>query len=498
VSSEDSRKTSLLLKSLQNDEIFHQIILVSAIILAITLILHDWPIASIASLTLFGLTLVVLVIRSPAFFLNYFYYYFASIANLVGVLVCEFGGIALSELGDLKSHFVGSLPAIVFAWWLFFIILEWASHGRLRNKPKHFASFRENGCIVASMEKSVEKIINIIISWWLETGIRWAELAIPLSYLAVYSVVFVHVFPYPAFLLNLDRFQYANIHPLGIGASAMTIASYLLPLLLVQIYRGKKRKLCLIGIIISMIVYLWIGNKFGIFLNLVIYICLVVGIAGNEQLGTSNMRRFVLVAIGIFAVVSISAVVIQTVFLSPDSDSLTYIENRVSQQGQLWWNVFREQGDESPHVDELSHEVEVWFSNKSDKELNYDYGVYKMMKISAPTKVVASKIESGSRYTEAGFASAYYYGGYFGIAAFSVVMALVSSLCVRLLLKVVTEYRVVEAIILCRFYGILRTSLSMFTFNDLFSVESLFSLMVLIIVLLCWRRAGVRHVEAQM
>jgi hypothetical protein len=497
VSSEEVIIESHLSKSLHDDRTFFRFILVAIVILALTLIFHDVPIASIVSLVLFALTLFLLFYRNPAFFLTYFYYYFASVANLVGVLVCEFCGISLGELGNLQSYFVGSLPAIAFAWWLFFIILERTSHGRLRNQPKHFSNDSENEGKESSGVRHGKGILCSLTIWWLETGIRWAELAIPLFYLAVYLVVFLYVLPYPAFLLNVDRFQYEDIRPLGIGTSVMNIASYCLPLLLFQSYRGERRGLCLTGIVISLAVYLWTGNKFGVFLNLIIDICLVASIVSKEQLDPKRLRNTVLGVLGALALASITAVVIQTVFLNPSSKSTDYFEDRVSQQGQLWWNIFRKQENEAPHVDELSHEVEVWFSNKSDDELSYDYGIYKMMKLSAPSDIIDKKIESGSRYTEAGFASAYYYGGYFGIAIFAIVMALLSSLCVRLLLSSVKEYRVVEAIILCRFYSILRTSLSMFTFNALFSLKSFISLAVLLLVLLCWKRAGMEHVEVQ-
>ena len=110
-----------------------------------------------------------------------------------------------------------------------------------------------------------------------------------------------------------------------------------------------------------------------------------------------------------------------------------------------------------------------------------NHGIYKIMYYCAPSTVVDNKLLGGSRYSEAGFAAAYYYLGSIGAIIFSVVMGVIIGTLQNRLIKDIVNERYFRAMLLLRLYLSAQTGLSMFLFMNFGDIISIFSYLILII-----------------
>lgn len=427
------------------------------------------PIFSFICLVLTLTYFIRLAVRSFSFFLKYIYFYFAAISNIVGVAICEYFHVSLVELGIAVSSFVGSLPIICCGWSIFFAVTYYLDS----------LDFNINNVSMGDIEKQTYSNIDKIQALIIDRIIPWA-------YLIGYGIIFIKVFPQPAFLLHLDRFMYEQNFPLGNLTTIMTVLGYFKPILFVMIYKNRNRTLSIIGLSVSLLVYLWVGHKFGIFMSFVMLACMVLAIYYQKHKDSISIKRYIWIPFSLgIAILAVSSIM----GANADQNTNNYLLTRTAQQGQMWWRVYDLVKSTNTHPSEFSDELNIWFSGKDDDELqSYNYGIYHMMRYAAGDSLTEQKILTGSRYTEAGFASAYYYFGFFGAAIFALSMGMVISICIKWLVVSMDNLWVIETIILFRLLSILQTTLSMFTFNSLFSEDTIASIVVLIICLFVRRK----------
>ena len=156
---------------------------------------------------------------------------------------------------------------------------------------------------------------------------------------------------------------------------------------------------------------------------------------------------------------------------------------RLSQQGQLWWRTYDLCSVDGTHISELTDEIDGIIRGSTNIAVNVGakYGIYKIMYYAAPDSVVHDKLESGSRYTEAGFATAYYYAGVVGVLVFAVIMGIIISLITNALLKSLCNGKLINVVLWARLLSVSMTVLSMHTFVVLFDAESIVSYAYLIL-----------------
>lgn len=431
------------------------------LLLGMVCILEPSKAASAVSLVVFLGGLGAALIKNPNIIPRGLAIMFALVANIIGVAVVEFQNVYLGEL-RCYSYFAGSLPLIELAWWTFFTVFCLLSNKVLSKGVLGTRLFEKDE--VGNRVKRTLNLVNVAIA-------------------IVYAAMFVHVFNHPSFLLGFDRFQY-SIYLTGVWGKLNSVMIYTYPLICLCIIWASKR----IGAVTLSIVLLylvWTGNKFGPFLTLASvflfawYPLLIVRlkrIKPARMLGCSvaAMAAIVLLAVGQYSL---------TNGFENAEQSTTYLSQRAAQQGQLWWKTYDlcKNGTVSESIES---EIPVWLSGKDDSELNYDYGIYKIMRLTTPADLFAAKIDSGSRYSEAGHAAAYLYGGPLGLIAFDVVMGALIAVVVSTLIRSLANAWIIETLVLFRLLQILMTSLSMFTFNNLFSPASICTYAVLLISLM--------------
>lgn len=393
----------------------------------------------------------------PVFYVKYLAFVFPAIAAIIGVSVIESSHTYLKELRD-TSGFAGSLPLIVLSYSILLLVM-------FLYDLRH--------------DKNSNLLKNNKIQDYHEEYPRYMILLTYLT-LAIYAVFWARVITRPAFLLGLNRFAYSRTSSLNMSG-IWGILNGQLPLLLffplMSILKGYK-KVGIAAILVYCLYSLWVGNKFGSFFT-VLCVFLIIIYPRLSQASIKRVQKYARIAIIALAIIIILSMVIQSHL---DVDSSDYLLFRTSGQGQLWWAVYKKT-DGLMHAEEIGDEIKGLFSGKNSIASNVgsNYGIYKMMYYCAPASVVNGKLAGGSRYTEAGFAAAYYYMGFTGCVLFATIMALLVSSILTELIKMIRAGRYFRALLLLRLFLISRTSLSMFLFNSFFDWISISSYVILII-----------------
>ena len=97
------------------------------------------------------------------------------------------------------------------------------------------------------------------------------------------------------------------------------------------------------------------------------------------------------------------------------ADVITYFTNRLTGgQSDLWWGCFDLDKNNGWRITELWDEISVIFKQPKNS-LDYNFGIYKMMRFTAPSNVVDYYLKHGSRFTASTQASLFYYFKYTGL-----------------------------------------------------------------------------------
>ncbi len=317
--------------------------------------------------------------------------------------------------------------------------------------------------------------------------------------------LFLLVCKNPSFLLKVDRFRYKENYLPAIVSKFQKIYVYFVPFLLLPIIVGKEKinfkwllKVCLT--LFPFLLYgFWTGNKFGIYLNVIILLLspLIVvmmkeKIQFNEKenlLISSNQekkaRRKICRMLPIICILFL--IVLVPYYLFRGSNVKNSLLSRTAQQGQLWWATFGIEENSSYHLDELSDEINPLLESFLGEPITKSYGIYKIMNLTTPAAKVSAKLSTGSRYSAQGIEIAFYYFKYSGLILHAVLRGLIEAVLVCLLVKYVFSYRLVEICIIGRLILIKH---SIFTQGDLymlFSKTTILSIILLVILEILFR-----------
>jgi len=386
----------------------------------------------------------------PSFYIGFLAVAFAVAANIAGCAMCELMPQYLPEL-VCDSYFVGSLPLLAFSRiFMMALLVVYETHGlkserEMGDDSPQVRSRRDGDRILL--------VINALIA------------LISLS-------LFMKVVRYPSFVLGWDRFRYAKEGIIsGVWSKAVSWMGFFIIIPLASLSRrGPIRAFSVVAIASYLLYYFWTGSKFGAFFGVV---CLVL-MASYSFLASRANRRPMLLASALLA--SMVLLVGFSVFakgLISGSDPLESLVQRGSQQGQLWWATYAVV-DGTSHPQEFQAELDALDADASISEnVGANYGIYKIMYLTAPKTTIDNKLSSGSRYTEGGYPAAYYYFGAWGVIGFSVVMALLMGTIDGFLIKCVRRGWWIEAVLLVRIHGFAYGALSMFTFQNFFTRTSI-------------------------
>ncbi len=412
--------------------------------------------SSIVALGVFVGYMMLIFFRQPSFYLKYLPFLFAPATNIIGCAICEFSTFKLYEL-EATSGFEGSLPLLAFSRWLFVAILfALDCHLGVQTKMR---PYRADG-------RSL-----------LKEKIRFAA---ETATFALVALLFLHVIARPSFLEGLDRFEYNASYMTGIWSMLDAAVIYLVAFPVLAIRRNQRRALGIATIALLCLHLFWTGEKFGGFFAIA---CIFACAFYDRALSLSFRKTVITGAIMIFVSVAlVGTALVANSFINKDNSANYYLPQRIAQQGQLWWKTFSQTHGQA-HPEEFCSELKAIIDRKSSTKNNIgsDNGIYRIMYYTAPKSKVDRKLESGSRYTEAGYAVMYYYFGALGPVIYSCCMAALVFLIQNALVRALWTMDPLKMVIFPYFSYACRTGINMFVFHRFTSIAAILSYLYLTI-----------------
>lgn len=435
----------------------------SLIIMVFCMFFHEIPSISIVSLFSYMMLLYFFFKKNPTIIFKQLWYFFIGSAAILGCLILEFSDAYLTEI-DKIAYFSGATTFIVFSYSLLLISIDYFDY--LMGKK---------------LEKSSKKMVYFPFKdYFLWNKKSNSILLIVGSLMGLIMVVylFASVANNPSFSLGLDRFEYSeSTEGGGIYGAINRISQYfLIPCIVLAVYKNSKIGVAAIVLFCAHLV--WTGNKFTAIFMVLWWITAIYSQKYKDNFSFLKKRLFM---IGILIVCMVVFAVIYALYIN-DKDIDEYMAPRFAQQGQLWWYSFNHA--DPPNIMEFSDEIKG--VSKGDSPLRENvgskHGIYKMMYFAAPTTKVNNKLSSGSRYTEAGFATAYYYFGIIGCILLAVIGGALASLFINLFLYYVRYNQYVRAFIMLRMIDHLTTGLLLFDFARFFNYTAIASYFILFLL----------------
>lgn len=386
---------------------------------------------------------VAIVYEKPTFLIKYPFALFAVSGSMAGVCSIEF--LPSFYLGELRryTYFAGALPLLALGWWVYLAVLYLS------------ISLDKDDCCY-KMHFSTK-------------ALKWLPY-LTFGVLAICLVLFFSVLPHPSFLYGMDRFEYSSQYLSGPLRTISNCMAFLIVIPIFSIREGHKRSgICAVAIYFLFL--FWTGSKFGEFYNVVCLFFLVY-FDTLKTLGVAILRKICLIVV---------AMLLVAVFFAGFAYGLTstvsmdqFFSARTAQQGQLWWSIY-DSTAETTHIDEfVKNELPALTESKAISDcVGSRNGIYLAMYLSAPTSVIDVKLAGGSRYSEAGFACAYYYFGAPGVVLFAVFCALLIVAFTNGFLNTLRYGEFLGSLIQARFIFNARVALSMFLFSQFLTALSL-------------------------
>ena len=404
-------------------------------------------ISSYVSIGIFITYILGVVLKSPRVVLKYLYFFFMMVANVLGCFICEFGNIFLIEI-ESYTHYVGALPTLVLAQLVFFICIY--------EEDKK----RGNRAFIINCRSIINERTLFVLNCFV---------------FILYGFLFIHILPYSALSMNVDRMTFASMeYNGGIWNYLSKWAQFFIVIPIGCIVYTKNKGYKFFGIITLLVYclyYLWIGNKFGPFFSLFCVFCMLN--FSRLDIKEKTLKRVFLIIIGAMLAFVFVAAYIFTNYQSKGTDITYYLQKRLAEQGQLFWKTYEVSSGKN-HITEIGAEITGQISSPNNAEdlLGAKFGIYNIMYICAPKQRIDSVIQYGSRYTEAGYASAYYYFGIIGCVFFA---AIIARLIVSVTNAVVTSTKnnsLLGMFFMIRMFFIICTAWQMFLFKDFFTGTS--------------------------
>lgn len=218
---------------------------------------------------------------------------------------------------------------------------------------------------------------------------------------------------------GIDRFDYRNSVFSAFDSKFYTYIAWFLPIPLLGNNLGMKKRAFAFFAIYGFYL-IWIGDKFGSLFSAV-YFYLLVSWA-TKKLNRKTFRRLMLTFVLVLALLMVYIgyqVLYERGSLLEVSE---YFNHRLTGgQSDLWWGVYSQEKNGWWRISEFGDELKAMFVQPQDI-FDYNFGIYKMMKVTAPRWVVNNYLTRGVRFAASTQASLFYYFKYSGLFVGSILM----------------------------------------------------------------------------
>lgn len=423
------------------------------LVLMICCLLSDYRPAGICALIVFCVWLIMSEWANPFFFYKYLAFVYISILNLFGCAFCEYTTIYLTEL-SVSAHFVGSLPLLVFAQWVFLAVIFY--------KDVRYQCEDSSRQVTRSFYDTTT--LNIFLC----------------AFFAVICVAsFVYVLPRPSFASGVGRIAYASSYLTGIWGTFSGWMGFLF-VIPAMLTRNRRVRPFAVACLLLYVLYLfWIGTKFGAYLN-VLVVLIIVYYGEMLRLRRRTLLRITIVLVAILAAMVVVGGLVFTNTTSSYGGTFEYLFQRGAMQGQLWWKTY-DQLNGSFHPEQIEAELAgITAPIAINQNVDSNYAIYHIMRYCAPGDIVSGYLAANVRLTEAGFATALYCLGPMGVVLFAILCGLLVCWLTNLGIRHINANDGIISLCWSWLYQALRTFISMATFNVFFTTTGIVAIVLII------------------
>lgn len=393
------------------------------------------------------LYLSLLYILDTEFIVYYFWIIILASLNIIGVYVCENQGVYLTELATFSSY-QGSLTPLVLCYSLFFSVIE---INRLNNTNND----RHNGQIIVA-DLRVLKLVAII-------GI------------AIELYLLINVIKNPYFVVGVERIIYQREYLTPLSLSLKSYLPFFIPIVVMCAKQGMKNIMFLF-LILMILFYFLEGDKFGVYL----FVAYILTLSYARDIQKEKMKLVVNSVLFLFCIL-IGVVYIQRVLLYDNdiASVVEYLNQRLAQQGEVWWSVYAQEVGRGLRLNELCDEAKVLFTNVDLSRYSF-FGQWKMMIVSSNYSPYSFyRVNVAIPYTATTTASVFYYFKWLGLIVFYVLSALIYGFIIKNAILSFKNYRILESMIYVKLISIFNSLLTasdiyyLLSFKGLFYIASL-------------------------
>lgn len=383
--------------------------------------------------------LFLIYLYQPEIFLKYLWFIIISIWGIVAVFILENGSVVLR--GKSSSHY-GSLPIYCLGWmvfWITIIFREIKYKIRYINNDniKNYEDYNPSEITVRNI-----KILAYIAIIWM-------------------SICFVSIINKPYFIYGIDRFQYAKEFMPQLVSKSMMLLYAIIPIILM--IRKKEKKIIYLYCGMFILLNIWCGEKFSGIIILFYFIVLSISpicIVEKILYKTKKTIKIILVAISFL----IGTVILQQLVLGLQmSELLNYFQKRIAAQGELWWLMYRGDATRGTHFNEIMDEIHVWISQPTGQMSDYNFGIYKLMKLFMKPEWVKYALSRGIRATESTRATFFYYGKIPGLIIGQILLALLISFVVN---RIIVNCNLRKIVLACGYMYIFKNIITVSIMSD--------------------------------
>lgn len=436
-----------------------------------SLLLGVWGIASLiflvvdldAILVVSWLVCCILIyVYRLDFFVKYIHYVFFLSLNLFGVYSIENSCFFLTELNRLSEDYDALYPIFVihFCFLLFLLLFDGI-----------FPSVNEKSKPIVDIKLTNNDLLGLIIN------------VLGAFFLFISLFLFIKAAVRPAFILGFDRFEYSQRYISGIWGIVNKFSGWLLPIVPLLLVCNKY-KLGLSSLFIYLVYLFLIGNKFGSFFNIIVLLTPYIVVRFNlKKISQKTLLITSISFVGAGALLVLVLYVFHKLTYGYSLDTFAlYLNQRMAQQGQMWWAVYGECKTLPMHLNEIGDEIIGFWGLDSVIPSEMNYGIYKMMQLVTPYEIYVSKILSGSRYSTSTCASIYYYTKFWGFAILLPIASAFLAYVVNWYWRALYNREIIGVIVAWIIIGRLATIYSMSEFQMVFNLKYLIVIIVAIIV----------------
>lgn len=394
---------------------------------------------NLAVLFTYALFLWVLYVRDRRFILEFFWLVTMATLNILGTFCCD-EGLFLVEL-NYESWYLCAVAPLVALYVILFTVIEMYRITKASSCPA-----RDISCNDDRSKYNWFLLIGIVIAFYL----------------------FAQVAANPYFKAGTLRLDYASQYMNSFSVSLRTYLPFFLPVV-VMAWKSGSRLAPVAFLFLTFGFYFLEGDKFGVYF----FAAFILSLSVLPTLSDGKVNTIIKVLFSFFWLL-IGVVYIQRILPFDDSfaEFIDAINQRLAQQGEVWWSIYMHgRGSSLPAVN-FSDEINAILNPALQS--SFDFGQWRMMRVACDYSAYSAyRIEVGNPYTATTTASLVTYFGYFGATIFYMFAGWVYASLIRNASIAFSACRVIESMVYVKLISLAGNILFASDVTYLFSLQGI-------------------------